>query len=245
MKKACIIIPTYNESKNVSSLLDNIFLNEKKQKQYVFHVLIVDDNSPDGTSEIIKKYMKKNKKVHLLLRKNKEGLGKAYIDGMKYALKKIKPDVLFEMDADHSHNPDDIPKMLDAIEEGNDFVIGSRHVSGGGVSKGWGAHRKLTSFLARSISNIFLGLGGVKDCSGGFRAIRKRVFDKVILDDLDVRGYAFQVALLESVVHNGFKVKEVPIIFEERSSGESKMGVSDMLEGFIIIYKIRLKRLKR
>lgn len=244
MNKACIVIPTYNESKNIKSLLDLIYSVEGKQKRYSFNVLIVDDDSPDGTAEIVKLYMKKNNKVHLLLRREKEGLGKAYIAGIKYALKKLKPEVIFEMDADHSHNPEDIIKMLNAIDEGYDFVIGSRYIEGG-VSKEWEVHRRFTSFCARTISRLGLSLGGIKDSSGGFRAIRKDVFKLVNLDDLEVKGYAFQVALLEGVVHHKFRIKEVPITFKKRNAGDSKMRLKDILEGFLIIYKIRLKRLRK
>ncbi|MDO8508210.1 MAG: polyprenol monophosphomannose synthase [Nanoarchaeota archaeon] len=245
--KACIVIPTYNEAKNIVSLIDEIFFHEgyyrSENKDLRLDVLVVDDKSPDKTYEVVKRYSTKNDRVHLLLRKNKEGLGKAYIAGMKHAIETLNPDVIFEMDADHSHDPKDIFRMIDEINNGYDFVIGSRYVDGGQVPQNWGWHRKVISYLAGTISKVGLGLYGVKDCSGGFRAIKREVFDKVDLDSLNVRGYAFQVVLLEEVLHYEFSVKEIPISFEQRKDGVSKMRLNDMMEGWTAIFKVRSKRL--
>jgi len=243
----CIVIPTYNEKENIESLLDKIFENEKrysKEKNVLLIVLVVDDNSPDGTSEIVKNYKKKNPKVFLYSREKKEGLGAAYISGMKYAINNFEPDVLFEMDADHSHDPDDIFRMIDEIKNGYDFVIGSRYVDGGKTPENWGIHRKFLSGFANLVTKTGLGISGIKDCSGGFRAIKTDVLKKINLDKLDVKGYAFQIALLEAAVYEKFKVKEIPISFGERNSGSSKMRFKDMLEGWKIIFKTRLKRFK-
>jgi len=249
VRTACLVVPTYNESKNIIPLLKNIFLTEKEnfsKEKVSLKVLVVDDSSPDGTARIVLNYKKinskNNSKVFILIRKKKEGLGMAYIAGMKYAIKKLNPDVIFEMDADHSHSPKNIYQMIRAIKKGADFVIGSRYVSGGGIEKGWGMHRYVISTLARSITRIGLNLGQINDCSGGYRAIRSTVLKKIDLDNLEVKGYAFQAALLEATVHEGFKVVEVPIFFNNRNSGNSKMRFSDMLEGFSLIYKIRKKR---
>ncbi len=246
IKTACIVIPTYNEINNIVSLMDQIFLNEKKnisKSKVALKILVVDDNSPDGTADAVRKYQKNNSKVHLLVRQNKEGLGAAYIAGMQYALKNLNSDILFEMDADHSHDPKDIYKMIEAIKQGADFVIGSRYIAGGGIEEGWGFHRYLISTLARSITRKGLKLGNIKDCSGGFRAIRSSALKKLDLKNLHVKGYAFQAALLESAVHNDCKITEVPIFFNRRTEGKSKMKTSDMLEGFKIIYQIRKKRM--
>ena len=241
IRKAAIVIPTYNEATNIPILLDRIYENQKKLAVKL-HVLVVDDSSPDGTADVVKQYAQQNKQVHILVRKEKQGLGAAYIHGMKHALELIKPDILFEMDADGQHNPDDIPKMIKAINEGNDFVIGSRYIEGGSISGDWGFHRKIISFLAGFVTRVGLRLNNIKDASGGYRAIRKEVFDSVDLDKLDVKGYAFQAALLEAVVYHKFKIKEVPITFNQRIEGESKMRVSDMLEGWVIVFKIRGRR---
>lgn len=244
IEKVCIVLPTYNEASNIKQILDSIYSNKKKfNDRHDIHVLVVDDNSPDSTSKIVKQYSKKNNKVHLLLRFKKEGLGKAYIDGMNYALTKFKPDLLFEMDADGQHNPKDIYRMIKEIEKGYDFVIGSRYVKGGKTAKGWGMHRVIISTLAGAVTRAGLGIYGIKDMSGGFRAIRSEVLRKINLNSLDVKGYAFQVALLERAVKNHFKITEIPIKFEERKEGKSKMRLSDMMEGWIIIFKIRRNRL--
>lgn len=245
----CIVIPTYNEKDNIAPLLDKIFAYERKnygRKDFraVIHVLVVDDNSPDGTADIVNKYQRKNDRVHLLLRIKKEGLGAAYIAGMKHAMTTLSPDVIFEMDADHSHNPRDIFKMISQINKGNDFVIGSRYVAKGRVPDNWGLHRKIISACAGLVTKIGLGLYGIKDCSGGFRAIRASVLEAVQLDRFSSRGYSFQAELLEGVVYNGFKIKEVPIKFHERKAGKSKMSVKDITEGFALVLRIRMFRLR-
>lgn len=237
---ACVVLPTYNEAGNIKNTLDKIFSNNSK---YLIKVLVVDDNSPDKTHEIVKNYQKKNKRVYLLIRKNKQGLGAAYIAGMNYALEKIPSNAFIEMDADGQHNPKDIPRLLKEIENGFDFVIGSRYVEGGNMPENWGIKRKLLSSLAGYVSKIGLGLGKIKDPSGGFRAIRSESLKKININSLDVKGYAFQVALLESAVKNKLKIKEIPISFLERKTGESKMALRDIMEGWKIIFKIRKKRL--
>ena len=236
---ACIVLPTYNESENIKNILD-LILNENKN--YKIFVLVVDDNSPDGTADIVKEYMKKNSKVFLLLRKEKRGLGAAYIAGMKYAMEKIRSDIIFEMDADGQHNPKDISRMLEEIENGYDFVIGSRYVEGGDTEN-FSSYRKMLSGFAGTVSRIGLGLGKIKDPSGGFRAIRTEGLKKIDLDSLDVKGYAFQVALLSAAVRKKLKIKEIPIVFLERKKGESKMQFKDMTEGWKIIIKVRTKRI--
>lgn len=248
--KACIVIPTYNESKNIIPLLDKIFDEsyDNKETGIALEVLVVDDNSPDGTALLVEEYKKTNSNgpnVHLLLRTKKEGLGAAYIHGMKYALVEFNPDYIMEMDADGQHNTEDIYRLLNGLEEGADFVIGSRYVKGGSVPDGWGWHRKLISWCAGTVTKVGLGIKGVKDCSGGFRAIRAEVLRGIDLDRLYVKGYAFQVALLEAAFRENFIVTEVPIHFDERTEGESKMRFSDMMEGWKLIYKVRKERLKK
>lgn len=247
---ACIVIPTYNEAENIIPLLEAIFEQSYMHREsgVKLQVLVVDDNSPDGTADKVREYQKSHSEgrdVALLVREQKEGLGAAYIAGMKYALDNVQPAYIMEMDADGQHNPKDIYRLLEALLEGSDFVIGSRYVDGGSVPASWGWHRKLISWCAGTVTNWGLGLGSIKDCSGGFRAIRAEVLSTIDLDNLYVKGYAFQAALLEATVHYGFTVSEVPIHFEQRSVGESKMRMSDMLEGWKLIYHVRMQRLKR
>jgi len=244
--RVCIVIPTYKEARNIEPLMDRIFAVMAEQHETVrpvdLHVLVVDDSSPDGTASLVKAYAQKNPAVHLLVREEKRGLGAAYIAGMTHALETLSPEIVFEMDADHSHDPKYLPGMIRAVEDGADFVIGSRYVEGGGIPENWGLHRKVISALASGITKCTLGLRGIKDTSGGFRAIRADVLRKVDLGSLHVKGFAFQAALLEAAVHHGFKVKEVPIHFIERHEGKSKMRLRDMVEGWTIIFRIKAKR---
>lgn len=246
IRKACVIVPTYNESKNIKKALDLIFLHERTQttkKKYHVEVLVVDDNSPDGTSLLVEKYMKRNKSVHLLLRKNKEGLGKAYIAGMQHALK-MDVQAVCQMDADLSHNPKDLFRMLAKLDSGYDMVIGSRYIKGGGIPSNWPLDRRIKSKLASTIIRKGLRLGNIRDCSGGFKAIRASALRKIDLDSLDVKGYAFQAVIIEAMLHEGGLVTEVPIKFTDRELGKSKMGPNEFYEGWLIIFKVRLKRLK-
>lgn len=249
--EANIIIPTYNESENISLFLDELFRqvdleNERRasEDKVDVYAFVVDDNSPDKTADIVRDYMKKERRVYLHFRKEKQGLGAAYKDGMKSVVRKFNPEYVFEMDADFSHNPKYIFRMIDELKGGSDFVIGSRYVAGGGTPKGWGIHRWLFSFAARTITRLGLGLGAVKDSSGGFRGINSRVIKSIDMEDLFCDGYCFQASLLEEANHKGFKIKEVPIQFENRDKGDSKMTRKDMVEGFGLIFNVRVKRTK-
>jgi dolichol-phosphate mannosyltransferase len=218
---------------------------KNKNAKISISVLVVDDNSPDGTAKIVRVYRHMNKKVHLLLRKEKNGLGAAYIAGMQHAIKILNPDVIMEMDADGQHNPADIFRLLAKINEGADFVIGSRYVKGGSLPETWGTHRKLISRAANMYTKTVLQTGNVKDCTGGFRAIRTSILKKIDFDALNVKGYAFQVTLLNACVRAGAKTAEVPIAFNERKAGESKMRPEDMISGGFLILKVRAKQIPR
>ena len=206
--KVCVVIPTYNEKENIKDVLDTTFSNYEKfpelMKDIKLSVLVVDDNSPDGTSQIVKDY--ENPDVHLLEREKKEGLGAAYTAGFKHALSRLNPDILFEMDADLSHNPHRIPGMISKIKEGASLVIGSRYIEGGSTPKDWGIHRVLISRVANLYTKLVLGIKEVRDCTGGFRAIKSDVFKTISLDSLDVKGYAFQISLLFRVYSAGFTI---------------------------------------
>jgi dolichol-phosphate mannosyltransferase len=240
-------MPTYNEAQNVQKALRGIFNAIRLHKPLVrpidIHVLVVDDNSPDGTATFVEQYRLQDPRVHLLLREEKQGLGAAYIAGFKYALKHLNPDVIIEMDADGQHDPRDLPYLIGQIERGNDFVIGSRYVAGGRVAQGWQLHRRFTSACARMVTRTLLDLHDVEDCSGGYRAIRASLLREIDLDDLHVSGYAFQAVLLEEAKYQGGNVKEIPITFGTRHAGESKMGFKDMVEGGAVCMRIRTKRL--
>ncbi len=234
-------MPTYNEAENLPLVTDMIFKKAKVPWADI-HILVVDDNSPDGTSKVAEKLMEKNKNIHLLLRQKKEGLGMAYIAGINHALENIRPDIIVEMDADLSHHPSHLPSMLEKLKEGYDFVIGSRYINGGSVPKEWGFRRKLISRTANIYTKAFLNMSNVRDCTGGYRAIRAAVFDRVDLNRLNIKGYAFQISLLHQVLLSGFSVAEVPIHFAERNAGVSKIRLADMAELAFFVTKSGLKQ---
>ncbi len=194
----------------------------------------MDDNSPDGTQEEVKKFLGKN---IFLITGEKNGLGAAYIRGFKYAINELKADVIFEMDADFSHNPKDIPRFLEEIKE-NDFVIGSRYIKGGDTPD-WGFDRKLISSGGNFFARVIAGLYKVKDCTSGYRAIRTDLIKKIDLDNLRVNGYSFQMNLLYNAIKEKGKIKEIPIIFFDRHVGTSKIERKDMYEFFMNSFKLR------
>ncbi len=243
IESACIIMPTYNEAENIGQMIESIFPADTGRQNTPLSLLIVDDSSPDGTADVVRSYQGRNANIHLLLRKKKEGLGAAYLAGMKYALENLRPDVIFEMDSDFSHDPNDIFRMLAPLWDKADFVIGSRYVPGGRVPEDWGAHRIMISRMANIMTRMILGIEGVRDCSGGFRAIHTDILRKIDLDTLDVHGYAFQAVILESVLAAGGRVTEVPIEFSNRKAGDSKMRIGDVMEGFTALGKVRVQRI--
>lgn len=250
---ACVVIPTYNEAGNITKLLDEIYANARKHHANArkrqargwdvdLSVLVVDDNSPDGTAAIVRTYAATNPRVHLLHRSEKQGLGAAYIAGMSHAMALLDPEVILEMDADFSHDPRVIFELLAWIHDGADFVIGSRYVKGGSIPENWGLHRRLISKAANLYTKIVLRIPGVKDCSGGFRAIRSSLLQRINLASLNVKGYAFQVLLLEEAIRAGALVREVPIAFQERDQGKSKMRLTDMVEGALLLLRVGVRR---
>jgi dolichol-phosphate mannosyltransferase len=236
--KVLVIVPTYNEAENIDELVELIEGVAKKQRAYRFTILIVDDKSPDGTAKRVKLLQKKYTNIHLLSG-DKSGLGKAYIRGYKYALKNGDYDVFVMMDADLSHNPRYIPLLLKRIDEGFDYVIGSRYTPGGSVAQDWPFSRKVIShtanFAARKLTAID---SNVNDLTGGFKALRVSSLKSIDLDSLNVKGYIFQVSLLHLFLSKGCRVAEVPIIFTERKYGQSKLQTRDILEFAYKAYKL-------
>lgn len=232
--KALIIIPTYNESDNVSALVEDIFRYEPK-----VHILFVDDNSPDGTADLIRKMQKTHKNIHLLTRPGKLGLGSAYLAGFKYALSKGY-DYIFEMDADFSHDPKEIPSFLKNMED-NDLVLGSRYIKGVNVVN-WPLRRLLLSYFANVYTRIATGLP-VQDATGGFKCFRREVLEKIDFKSVKSNGYAFQIELTFKAWKYGFRIKEIPIIFIDRVAGVSKLSKSIMWEAIFLVWKLRLNAL--
>lgn len=228
-----IIIPTYNESDNVEKLLDLISRTDPAA-----HILIVDDNSPDRTYEIVERLIQTSYpgRLFLLKRAGKLGLGTAYIAGFKWALARDY-DYIFEMDADFSHDPKYLPAFLAAIEK-HDLVLGSRYVPGGGV-KNWGLLRKFISRGGSLYARTILGLS-LRDLTGGFKCFRREVLEAIDLDSIKSNGYSFQIEMTYRACCKGFRVFETPIVFEDRTAGKSKMSRKIFLEAVLMVWKLRL-----
>jgi|SRR6516164_8233442 dolichol-phosphate mannosyltransferase len=240
--RVVIIIPTFNERGNIGRLIDEL--------QAVFallphdmQILIVDDNSPDGTIDVVTAYRERYANLHAL-QGEKQGLGAAYVRGMHHALSELRADAVFEMDADFSHKPADIPRLLGALESGADFVIGSRYVRGGSIPREWGFHRRLNSRFGNIVARYVAGLYRIRDCTAGFRAIRADVLRGIDLSRFRVQGYAFQIALLHAAVVRGATVLELPVEFVDRTVGESKLGIKDIVEFLVNAAAIRFQSSK-
>lgn len=242
--KVVIIIPTYNEKGNVERLIT--ILEEEifpSIKNHDMNILVADDSSPDGTADEVKKLMNKWKNLSLNVGE-KHGLGAAYVRAMTYAIDKMNADVMFEMDADLSHDPKKVPVFLQKIDEGYDFVIGTRYSQGGSIPSNWGLSRKMFSIFGNLLVRFILLKFSIHDWTGGFRALKKEVFLKE-KNELDAfRGYTFQVSFLNKVVRDGYKVAEVPINFTDRTLGRSKIApkeyIIDLLK-YIITASIKEK----
>ncbi|MBN1406523.1 MAG: polyprenol monophosphomannose synthase [Calditrichaceae bacterium] len=230
-RKGIVLIPTYNELDNVERITGKIL-------QYVpnIHILFIDDGSPDGTAEHIKELIKDNKNIHILERPDKMGLGSAYVSGFKFALEKGY-EYIFQMDADFSHDPKELPNFIKAIEE-SDLVLGSRYIKGVNVIN-WPLSRLLLSYFANSYTRIITGLP-ICDATGGFKCFRRAVLESIDLNSIKSNGYAFQIEMTFKVWHKGFHVKEIPIIFIDRVYGESKLSKKIMWEAIFMVWKLRI-----
>jgi dolichol-phosphate mannosyltransferase len=241
--KAVIIIPTYNEKGNVERIIPAIEEVFEQIKNYEMEILIADDSSPDGTGEIVKGLTEKYKNLHLLVGQ-KKGLGAAYLRAMNYAIDELKADVVFEMDADFFHDPKKIPEFLKKIDEGNDFVIGTRYSAGGSIPADWGIHRKAMSVLGNLIIRIILMRFSIHDWTGGYRAIKKEVFEKEKAKLPAFSGYTFQVGFLLNAVQDGYRVAEVPFHATDRTMGKSKIpGIQTIIQTLEFVIMARIKEL--
>ena len=231
--KSLVIIPTYNEHDNVKTLIPLILALPGG-----IEVLIVDDNSPDGTSEVVSDLAKKDSRVHLIKRKEKLGLGSAYVQGFKYALSRPEIEYVFEMDADFSHDPSSIPSFLEAIKD-CDLVLGSRYLRGVTVVN-WPLSRLILSYSANLFTRMVTGLP-VHDATGGFKCFRRRVLESIDLDSVRSDGYSFQIEMSFKCWRKGFKIKEIPITFVDRRVGTSKMSQKIIWEAVWLVWRLRLQ----
>ena len=234
MKKSLIIIPTYNETENIPRIVPEVLSQDEG-----FEVLIVDDNSPDGTAKLVKSMQEKNQRIHLIERPGKMGLGTAYVAGFKYALTHGF-DFVFEMDADFSHDPKALPLLLKKAEE-YDLVIGSRYISGVNVVN-WPMRRLILSYSANYYTRVITGLP-VKDATAGFKCYRRAVLESLDLDSIKSNGYSFQIETNFMAWRKGFRLAEVPIIFVDRSAGVSKMSKHIVYEAAWMVWKLKFREL--
>ena len=232
--KSLVIIPTYNEKDNISLIIPAALAQDP-----CLEVLIVDDGSPDGTGDIVEKMAAENAKVHLLRRPGKMGLGSAYVAGFRWALERDFERV-FEMDADFSHNPEDLPRFLAAAEEA-DLVLGSRYNEKKLGVVNWDWKRLLLSYFANLYTRIVTGLP-VKDATGGFKCFRRSALESLDLSNMKSDGYCFQIETTFKIWKKGLRVKESPIVFTDRIRGVSKMSGGIISEAFFLVLKLRFKR---
>jgi len=245
-KKAVVIIPTYNERENIRSLIPVLFeVFQDVPKHFDMHILVVDDSSPDETGKEVLVLSEKHGNVHLLTNPKKAGLGAAYLRGMDEAFGKMQADVVFEFDADFSHDPKKIPEFLSKIDEGYDFVLGSRYIPGGSIPANWGFHRKFLSVVGNLFINVVLTTFAIRDWTTGYRAITKRVYEAVNGEMQSERfsGYTFQIGFLHKAVRKGFKVAEVPFHFVDRTLGKSKLGGEYVKNTLLYIIKVRMQEI--
>ena len=231
MKKTLIVVPTYNESQNIEKLIDRILFQGIKG----LDILIVDDNSPDGTAQIVEKIAEVESNISIIKRPGKQGLGTAYVEGFKYALNH-NYDYIFEMDADFSHNPDEIPNFLKKMND-YDLVIGSRYITGVNIIN-WPISRLILSLTANKYARLITGLP-VKDCTSGFKCFKVEVLKSINLDKIHSDGYSFQIEMHFKAFKRGFKLHEIPIVFSDRVAGSSKMNKKIIKEAIMIVWQLK------
>jgi dolichol-phosphate mannosyltransferase len=235
--RALIIIPTYNERNNIVRLIPLVLQQDPR-----LEVLIVDDNSPDGTGAIADELTASTSRVHVLHRPQKQGVGAAYIAGFRYALAS-GADLIIQMDADFSHSPDVLSRFLHEMESDSaDVVLGSRYVAGGGVQN-WGLLRQVISQGGSRYARAILGIAP-RDLTGGFKCFRRRVLETINLDAVQANGYVVQIEMTYRALLLGFRVKEIPILFANRTEGQSKMSSSIFLEAFLAVWRLRRRRVQ-
>ena len=230
-ERALIIVPTYNERENIARLIDSVL-----EKDSRLQILVVDDGSPDGTGDIVEGIMTTNPRVHILRRPKKMGLGTAYVAGFRWALERGY-DLVFEMDADFSHDPTHLPDFLSAIE-GADLVLGSRYREGKVTIVNWPIQRLLLSYFANVYARFVTGVP-IWDATGGFKCFRRKVLQAIDFDKVVSNGYAFQIEMTFRAWKKGYRIVEVPIVFVDRTEGQSKMSKAIVREAIWIVWRLR------
>ncbi len=226
--RTVVILPTYNERESILPLLEMLSGVTHRIKNHSFSFLVVDDTSPDGTSDLVHEYMEKYKNVHIISGK-KQGLGKALLRGMTYAVEKMSAEIIVQMDADLSHDPNVLPLMMAEIDRGADYVVGSRYIPNGSIPDNWAPHRQLFSIVGNAIVRFGLGFPSIHDWTGGYRVYSKKYYLLARDEMVKYSGYVFQIAFLHKSVVRGAKVAEVPIHFTDRKFGHSKIAPSQYI----------------
>ena len=238
-----IVIPTYNERPNIVALVDGVRAACTRLPHRIA-LLVVDDESPDGTADAVRTLERDVPDVHLL-QSRRTGLGHAYVRGIRHAVETLGADAVVQMDADFSHRPEDVPRLIAALEEGADLAIGSRYIGGGSVPQDWPLMRRLNSHFGNLLARRLLDLGSVNDCTAGFRAIRATLVREIRLERLHVRGYAVQVAVLHEARALGARIREIPVEYVGRRHGKSKLAIADICEFIVNAVRIRLRKTGR
>jgi dolichol-phosphate mannosyltransferase len=234
-----LVLPTYNEAENIAAIVEAVLGVLEQAAPGDHRVLIVDDGSPDGTGTIADSLAAEHAAVEVLHRGSREGLGPAYLAGFARALT-AGSGYVCQMDADFSHDPADVPRLLDAVKGGADLALGSRYVPGGGVAD-WGLLRRIVSRTGCAYARVVLGLH-VRDLTGGFKCFRREVLEAIELETVRSHGYCFQIELTQRALQAGFVVREVPIVFRDRRRGHSKMSPRIAIEAFLVLPQLRWGR---
>lgn len=233
--KSLVIIPTYNEKENINTIIERL-----RALPIIVDILIVDDNSPDGTAEVVRNLQTNDAHLFMLNRPGKLGLGTAYVTGFRWALERDY-ELILEMDADLSHNPDDVPRLISECENGYDLVIGSRYCNGVNVIN-WPIKRLILSYGANKYTRVVTGMP-IKDATAGFKCYRRNVLEGINLSRVKSSGYSFQIEMHFRAWSAGYKIKEIPIIFVERSEGLSKMSKNIVWEAVLMVWKLKLRKM--
>jgi len=236
-ERALVVVPTYNEASNIRQIVPDILKQDER-----IDILVVDDSSPDGTGQIAEDLAQKNQRVNVLHREGKQGLGTAYIAGFRWALQRDY-EYIFEMDADYSHDPKHLPEFLAAAREA-DLVLGSRYLDGRVTVVNWPMSRLLLSYFANIYARIVTG-HRLCDATGGFKCFRRKVLSAIDLDSIRSNGYSFQIEMSFRAKRKGFKIREIPILFVDRTDGESKMSGAIVREAIWMVWRLRLQALAR
>lgn len=232
-RDVCIILPCYNEAENIRPMVQQLLALDPD-----WQILVADDNSPDGTASVVQSLRAECPRVHLSSGE-KQGLGAAYKRAMDVAMKQLGADIVVQMDADFSHDPGEVARLVQLVREGVDIAIGSRYTAGGSIDPGWHVLRRGLSGGGNWLARYIAGIRGVNDCTAGFRALRTAALRQVEVERLPVNGYAFQIALLHRMLLHDMQAREHPIHFKDRQHGKTKLGLSDMVEFFITVWLLR------